>query len=138
MSLLCLLQFVKHLDVAGSSDEKHLDVAGTSDSKHLDVTGSSDGKHLDQLDSTGSSDTSTSSVGLTPHQISFEHVKLSAHVDRKRNKGFEQHRWYSADVDCLVKDLAFEDKNAKQVVVGCCCLSHWRRKPPACDSSKSV
>lgn len=130
MSLLCLLQFVKHLDVAGSSDRKLLD--------QLDSTGSSGRQHSDQLDSTGSSDTSSSSAGLTPSQISFEHVKLSAHIDRTRNKGFEQHRWYSADVDCLVKELAYEDKNAKQVVVGCCCLSHWRRKPPACDSSKSV
>jgi hypothetical protein len=102
MSLLCLLQFVKHLDVAGSSDP------------------------------------STSSVGLTPSQTSFENVKLSAHIDRERNKGFEQHRWYSADVDCLVKDLSFENKSAKQVVVGCCCLTHWRRQAPACEASKSV
>ena len=69
--------------------------------------------------------------------MKIEHVKISAHIDCERSKGFVQYRWYSTDVNDLVDDLTSGDKNTKKVV-GCCCLGHWKRKPPGRDSSKSV
>jgi hypothetical protein len=101
MSLLCMLQLVKHLDAVGFM---YPSIAADT---------------------------------MAPSSMKLEHVKLSAHIDCERSKGFVQYRWYAADVDDLVKDLTSGDKTAKKVV-GCCCLGHWRRKPPGRESSKSV
>ena len=101
MSLLCMLQLVKHLDA----------VAFMYPSNAPDAA---------------------------PHpNAALNHVKLSAHIDCERSKGFVQYRWYASDVDDLVQDLTSNDTTAKKVV-GCCSLAHWRRKPPGRDSSKSV
>jgi len=101
MSLLCMLQLVKHLDA----------VAFMYPSNSPDAA---------------------------PHpNVALNHVKLSAHIDCERSKGFVQYRWYASDVDDLVQDLTSNDTTAKKVV-GCCSLAHWRRKPPGRDSSKSV
>lgn len=91
-------------------------------------------KHLDAV---GIIYPSTVPTGISPPNLKIEHVKISAHIDCERSKGFVQYRWYSTDVNDLVKDLASGDKHTKKVV-GCCCLGHWKRKPPGRDSSKSV
>lgn len=101
MSLLCMLQLVKHLDAVGFM---YPSIAPDT---------------------------------AAPTNMKLEHVKLSAHIDCERSKGFVQYRWYATDVDDLVKDLTSDDKITKKVV-GCCCLGHWRRKPPGRESSKSV
>jgi hypothetical protein len=101
MSLLCMLQLVKHLDAVGFMYP------------------------------------SIASEAMAPSNLKLEHVKLSAHIDCERSKGFVQYRWYATDVDDLVKDLTSNDTTSKKVV-GCCCLGHWRRKPPGRESSKSV
>ena len=91
-------------------------------------------KHLDAV---GIIYPTTVPVGTAPPNMKIEHVKISAHIDCERSKGFVQYRWYSTDVNDLVDDLTSGDKNTKKVV-GCCCLGHWKRKPPGRDSSKSV
>ena len=91
-------------------------------------------KHLDAV---GIIYPTTVPVGTAPPNMKIEHVKISAHIDCERSKGFVQYRWYSTDVNELVDDLTSGDKNSKKVV-GCCCLGHWKRKPPGRDSSKSV
>ena len=82
-------------------------------------------------------DPSTLPNGAAPPNLKADHVRISAHTDCERNKGFAQYRWYSSDVNDLAKDLSCGDKNTKKVV-GCCCLAHWKRKPPGRDPSQSV
>jgi hypothetical protein len=101
MSLLCMLQLVKHLDAVA-----FMYPSNAPDAAHQP-------------------------------NVSLHHVKLSAHIDCERSKGFVQYRWYASDVDDLVQELTSDDKAAKKVV-GCCSLAHWRRKPPGRDSSKLV
>jgi hypothetical protein len=91
-------------------------------------------KHLDAV---GIIYPSTVPFGMTPPNMKVDHVKISAHIDCERSKGFVQYRWYSADIQELVKELSSGDRNTKKVV-GCCCLGHWKRKPPGRDSSRSV
>ena len=71
-----------------------------------------------------------------PITSKVEHVKISAHIDCERSKGFVQYRWYSSDIRNLVHFLSSSDKDNKRVV-GCCSLGHWKRKPPGRDSAKS-
>jgi hypothetical protein len=91
-------------------------------------------KHLDAV---GIIYPSTVPAGSILPNLKTEHVKISAHIDCERSKGFVQYRWYSADVNDLIQDLTSGDKHTKKVV-GCCCSAHWKRKPPGRDSSKSV
>jgi len=91
-------------------------------------------KHLDAV---GIIYPSTVLSVAPPPNMKIEHVKISAHIDCERSKGFVQYRWYSTDVNDLVDSLTSGDKSTKKVV-GCCCLGHWKRKPPGRDSSKSV
>ena len=91
-------------------------------------------KHLDAV---GIIYPSTVPIGMSPPNLRIEHVKISAHIDCERSKGFVQYRWYCTDVNDLVKELASGDKHTKKAV-GCCCLGHWKRKPPGRDVSKSV
>ncbi len=91
-------------------------------------------KHLDAV---GVIYPSTVCVGTASPDLKLERVKISAHIDCERSKGFVQYRWYAADVNDMIEDLTQSDKHNK-AVVGCCCLGHWKRKPPGRDSSKSV
>jgi hypothetical protein len=91
-------------------------------------------KHLDAV---GVIYPSTVCVGTAPPDLKLERVKISAHIDCERSKGFVQYRWYAADVNDMIEDLTQCGKHSK-AVVGCCCLGHWKRKPPGRDSSKSV
>jgi hypothetical protein len=60
-----------------------------------------------------------------------------AHIDCERSKGFVQYRWYSTEVSLLSDDLSASDTENKKVV-GCCCLGHWKRKPPGRETSKTT
>jgi hypothetical protein len=80
---------------------------------------------------------STLPNAAAPPHSKADHVRISAHTDCERSKGFVQYRWHSSDVNHLIKDLTCGDKNTRKVV-GCCCLAHWKRKPPGQDPSQSV
>lgn len=67
---------------------------------------------------------------------SSSHVS-GAHIDCERSKGFVQYRWYSTEVSLLSDDLSASDTENKKVV-GCCCLGHWKRKPPGRETSKTT
>jgi hypothetical protein len=77
---------------------------------------------------------------LTEPQITapakIEHVKVSAHIDCERSKGFVQYRWYSSDIKSLAEYLSCAETAGKKVL-GCCSLGHWKRKPPGRDAAKS-
>jgi hypothetical protein len=92
-------------------------------------------KYLDTVEFT---DSPASPVDIAPSPVLSKHVKLSAHIDSERGDGFDQRCWYSSGVDRLFKDLTSDDQNTKHVVVGCCTLSHWKRKPPGRELSNSV
>jgi len=62
-------------------------------------------------------------------------VRAGAHIDCERSKGFVQYRWYSTELTPLIDDLSASDAQNKKVV-GCCCLGHWKRKPPGREPSK--
>lgn len=66
----------------------------------------------------------------------FSHVS-GAHIDCERSKGFVQYRWYSTELSLLSDDLSASDTENKKVV-GCCCLGHWKRKPPGRETSKTT
>jgi hypothetical protein len=66
----------------------------------------------------------------------FSHVS-GAHIDCERSKGFVQYRWYSSELSLLSDDLSASDIENKKVV-GCCCLGHWKRKPPGRETSKTT
>ena len=102
MSLMCMFQFVKHLDAVGIMYPTAVQ-AGSS----------------------------------APPLMKLDHVKISAHIDCERSKGFVQYRWYGADANELADDLSSGDKSSKKAV-GCCCIGHWKRKPPGLGPSKSV
>ncbi len=46
------------------------------------------------LDASAIPDSSTAPVGTSPCSMSFDHVKLGAHVDCERGEEFALHRWY--------------------------------------------
>lgn len=82
---------------------------------------------------------------LYPHTLPESHapiapntrqIKISAHIDCERSKSFVQYRWYSANITTLTNFLSSADKHNNKAV-GCCSLSHWKRKPPGREAAKA-
>lgn len=103
MSLLCMLQLVKRLDISQLMHPTSIPI----------------------------------SPDIASTKISMHNLKLSAHIGCEGCDGFAQYRWYCEDTSALINQLVAGDRNTTKVV-GCCCLHHWKCKPPGRNSSESV
>ena len=117
LSLLCLFQFVKHDDAVELVYPRG--ILGNTMTKPPSLKISADG-----------------AAGARVVSYIFFNLCTGAHIDCERSKGFVQYRWYSTELTPLIDDLSASDAQNKKVV-GCCCLGHWKRKPPGREPSKT-
>jgi len=115
LSLLCLFQFVKHDDAVELVYPRG--ILGNTMTKPQSL----------KISSSPLRARAACAVCFT--------VRAGAHIDCERSKGFVQYRWYSTELTPLIDDLSASDAQNKKVV-GCCCLGHWKRKPPGREPSK--